>query len=133
MSARPVVLVHGGDVRAEDHPRIRAAAPAAEVRFAGSQRELDEQVGEADVVAGAIGPADLARAARLRWLHSWIAGVDGLLFPELIASPVTVTNVRGNGAVPLAEHAIWLMLTLNRRALRWIDNQRAHRWERYAD
>src|SRR5439155_9511078 len=29
--------------------------------------------------------------------------------------------------------AIWLMLTLNRRALRWIDSQRAHRWERYFD
>jgi phosphoglycerate dehydrogenase-like enzyme len=133
VASSPIVLVHGGDVRAEDHPRIRAAAPAAEVRFAGSQGELEAQVGEAEVLAGAIGPAALARAARLRWLHSWIAGVDGLLFPELIASPVTVTNVRGNGAVPLAEHAIWLMLTLNRRALRWVDNQRARRWERYFD
>src|SRR5262245_37332780 len=98
---------------------MRAAAPAAEIGFPSSPAELDAQLGDAEVVAGPIGPAGLARATRLRWLHSWIAGVDGLLFPELIASPVTVTSVRGNGAVPLAEHAIWLMLTLNRRARRW--------------
>jgi phosphoglycerate dehydrogenase-like enzyme len=133
VSSAPIVVVHGGDVRPDDRARIRAAAPAADVRFPADQAELDRQVADAEVIAGAIGPTALARAARLRWLHSWIAGVDGLLFPELIASPVTVTNVRGNGAVPLAEHAIWLMLTLNRRALRWIDNQRAHRWQRFVD
>ena len=123
----------GGDVRPADLDAMRAVAPEAEVRFFETQAALEAEVAEADVVAGAIGPAALARATGLRWVHSWIAGVDGLLFPELIASPVVVTNVRGNGGVPLAEHAIWLMLTLNRRALRWIDNQRARRWERFHD
>jgi len=112
---------------------MRAAAPGADIQLLATRAELEERAAEAEVIGGAIGPAALARASRLRWLHSWIAGVDGLLFPELIVSPVIVTNVRGNGAVPLAEHALWMMLTLNRQAPRWLDNQRAARWHRYFD
>src|ERR687886_909812 len=34
-------------------------------------------------------------ATRLRWVHSAAAGVRGSLFPEMLASPVVVTNSAG--------------------------------------
>ena len=51
------------------------------------------------------------------------------MYPEMVASPVVCTSCKGNGAIPLAEHAIMLMLMLNRDALGWVRAQTDHRWE----
>ncbi len=37
----------------------------------------------------------LARGERLRWIHVRWAGLDTLLFPALVESPVILTNSRG--------------------------------------
>ena len=50
------------------------------------------------------------RAGRLRWIHIAAAGVDKLLFDELIASPVTVTNARGVFDRPMAEFVLMSIL-----------------------
>jgi phosphoglycerate dehydrogenase-like enzyme len=42
-----------------------------------------------------------------------------------------MTSAKGNGAVPLAEQALMLMLMLSRNAPRWLASQREHRWDRY--
>src|SRR5699024_2360937 len=43
---------------------------------------------------------------------------------------VTLTSAAGNGAIPLAEHALMLMLMLSRDAPRWVRAQQRHEWER---
>ncbi len=65
-------------------------------------------------------------------MHSWAAGPDNQLYPAMVESPVVLTCSKGNGAVPLAEHAILLMLLLNRSGLRWIQAQNEHRWDRFS-
>ncbi len=45
-------------------------------------------------------------ATRVRWIQSASAGVDSLLFPELIESDVDVTNARGVFDEPIAEWVI---------------------------
>lgn len=129
MSERLVVLVLGA--AEQDEERIRAAAPEADFTFAARIGDVADRLPEAHVVAGSLDPAAFAAAGRLRWLHSWAAGVDGVLFPELVASPVVLTSSKGNGAVPLAEHALMLMLMLDRDAPRWLRAQEARRWDRY--
>ena len=62
-------------------------------------------------------------------MQSWAAGPDALLYPEMVASAVVCTSCKGNGAIPLAEHALMLMLMLNRDARGWLRAQAAHRWE----
>jgi phosphoglycerate dehydrogenase-like enzyme len=42
----------------------------------------------------------------LKWLHSASAGLDTLLFPELIESDVIVTNAKGVYSHSLAEYAL---------------------------
>src|SRR5260370_37873643 len=92
---------------------------------------MEERIEDAEVVAGNITAPALARAERLKWVQSWAAGPDGLMYPEMVASPVVCTSCKGNGAVPLAEHAMMLMLMLNRDAPRWLRLQAEHRWERW--
>ena len=120
-----------GEVNQEQLARIRGTAPAADVRYFGSQAELEREIELADVVAGPISPAALGRATRLKWVQSWLAGTNSLLYPEMIASPVVLTSVAGNGAISMAEHAVMLMLMLARDTRRWLKNQEERRWERW--
>jgi phosphoglycerate dehydrogenase-like enzyme len=65
---------------------------------AGETLEAFERlIEEADAVLMWSGTRDLLRevlprAPRLRWVHSRSAGLDGVLFPELIDSPVVLTK-----------------------------------------
>jgi phosphoglycerate dehydrogenase-like enzyme len=53
--------------------------------------------------------------SRARWIQSTAVGVGGLLTPEIVASPIVVTNARGVHAEFIAEHAIALTLALRRQ------------------
>lgn len=77
-----------GEVDEQQLAQIRAAVPAADVRYFDTQDELEREIELADIVGGTISPAALARAKRLKWVQSWAAGTNRLLFPEMIASPV---------------------------------------------
>lgn len=78
------------------------------------------------------GPSDpLAELPSLTWVHSAAAGVDGWLTGPGLPEHVTLTSAVGNGAIPLAEHALMLMLMLSRDAPRWARAQAEHRWDRH--
>ena len=70
-----------------------------------------------------------ARFERLRWVHTATAGVEHLLFPELVASEVVVTNSRFLFDQALAEYTIGLMLCLSKGFGATVIHQREHRWE----
>jgi phosphoglycerate dehydrogenase-like enzyme len=70
-----------------------------------------------------------AASARLRWVHSWAAGVDWLLFPSLREREVVVTNTRGVYSDSLAEFAVGAMLYFAKDLARMKASQRARRWE----
>jgi phosphoglycerate dehydrogenase-like enzyme len=68
-------------------------------------------------------------AKNLRWVHSLSAGVEHLLFPELIESSVIVTNARGVFKRALAEFATLGSLYFSRRVRLMIEHQRQAKWE----
>ncbi len=127
---QPLVVLVTGKPAGEQMESIRAAAPGAECRYYEKQADLEAHIEDADVVAGPISATGLAKASRLKWAHSWAAGPNEQLFPEMVASPVILTCSKSNGAIPLAEHAMLLMLMLNRQAMLWVQDQAEHRWER---
>ena len=109
--------------------RLEAAVPDDTFEYLDDPEALTRRIGDADVVAGSVPPEALARApAKLKWVHSWAAGPDKQLYEAFVESDIQLTCCKGNGAVPLAEHAIMLMLMLQRDAVGWIDDQRAHAW-----
>ncbi len=65
----------------------------------------------------------------VRWIHSLSAGLDKLLFPELIDSDIVVTNARGVYKRSLAEFAVLGMLYHYKQVRRLVDSQRAHAWQ----
>ncbi|MGW9350757.1 D-2-hydroxyacid dehydrogenase [Nocardiopsis flavescens] len=125
------VILVSGLPGAPDRERVRAAAPGAQVEFVDRLGERPDLLARAVVVAGSPGPEDLVRAGALEWVHSWAAGVDAALEGGLADHPAVLTSSVGNGAVPLAEHALLLMLMLDRDAPRWARAQREHRWDRF--
>jgi phosphoglycerate dehydrogenase-like enzyme len=68
------------------------------------------------------------RATALRWVHTAAAGVDTLLFDELIESDVVVTNARGTFDRPMAEFALATILARVKRLHELHDRQLARHW-----
>ena len=88
-------------------------------------------IGEAEAYAGfGMSRALFADAPRLRWVHSAAAGVGALLFPELRASDVIVTNSAGVHATPIAEHVVAGVLALLRGLDIARERQRVRHWDR---
>jgi phosphoglycerate dehydrogenase-like enzyme len=69
-----------------------------------------------------------SRFVRLRWVHSGSAGIERVLFPELVASDVVLTNSRYVFDEALAEYAIALMLALSKDLITTSRYQGEHRW-----
>ncbi len=127
--SRPLKVLLTGEIDDARLAELRAIAPDADVTFFGKQAEMEAAVADADVVAGQLSPAALANATNVKWVHSWAAGPNTQLFPEFVANPVVLTCSKGNGAIPLAEHAMMLMMMLNRNAMRWVEGHRNKKWD----
>ena len=132
MSERPVVVVVGADAGSPP-PGIEAAGDVVELRYASDAETLGRLVGDADALfAWRSDPAWLPAAwpppPGLRWIQSASAGVDMLLFPELIASEIVVTNARGVFEEPIAEWVIGAMLALVTGLHRSIVDQQRGEW-----
>jgi phosphoglycerate dehydrogenase-like enzyme len=123
-----IVVVVGKSSAADD---LRAAAPSVELRFVDDLASAADVWPEMDAVIGRVPPEVLAKAPKLRWVHSPAAGVDADLSEEMLASPVVLTSSAGNGAIPLAEHSMLLMLMLSRDVPRWLRAQASARWDRF--
>jgi phosphoglycerate dehydrogenase-like enzyme len=65
----------------------------------------------------------------VRWIHSRSAGLERMLFPELIASDVTMTNGTGVFSPSLGEFALAAILYFAKDFRRMIRNQIAGVWE----
>jgi phosphoglycerate dehydrogenase-like enzyme len=107
-----------------------------DVRVVASQSAefFDTSVAEAEIVFAGLGTAGLLRqlwprAERLVWVHSLSAGVEGLLFPELVESPVILTNARGVFRRSLAEFTIAAALFFAKDLRRMVASQRACVWD----
>ena len=66
-----------------------------------------------------------------RWVHSRSAGLDSLLFPELVASKVPLTNGSGVFSLSLGEFALAAILYFAKDFRRMIRNQVAGVWEQF--
>jgi phosphoglycerate dehydrogenase-like enzyme len=134
---KPKLLV----ISPTDHYALRnltALADVSAMTISNDQAELERLAPEAEVIlhCGLSGAAvDFRRifqqAAALRWIHSTSAGVEKILFPELIASAVPVTNARGVYKRSLAEFAVLGILFHTKRLRRLIDSQRARLWDEF--
>ncbi len=101
-------------------PGVRIVAP--------DKAHLMEELADADGVMGPITPEMLKAARKLRWVQVFSAGVEGYLFPEMVNSPVTLTNCKIVQGPEIADHAFALLLSLTRNLNRIIPRRTQEEW-----
>jgi phosphoglycerate dehydrogenase-like enzyme len=68
----------------------------------------------------------------LRWVHSRSAGIERLLFPALVESPIPLTNGKGVFSASLAEWIVGAVHYFAKDFRRLVRNQPAAKWEEFA-
>lgn len=110
-------------------PDLQAQFPQIRVVLLDSYRDLDREIVDAEIlVSYSLRPSQLLAAKQLRWMHCHAAGVSQLMFPEMISSPVVLTNGSAVMAEPVAEHTVAMMLALAKRIPSALDYQQQGVW-----
>jgi len=107
--AAPAVTYSPEDVR-----QITSQGKDVDLIVTRSADELDKVLPDVDVVFGAVTAAMLPKAKKLRWMQHTEAGVDTVLFPDLVKSPIVVTNMARMFAPGISETAVSMLLALTR-------------------
>src|SRR6516165_8093698 len=107
---------------------------AADVAVGDSAKALEASAPKAEILLNWSGTLSLMREVflmcrRLRWIHSRSVGLERTLFPELIASDITLTHGRGVFSPPLGEFALAAILYFAKDLRRMIRNQQRGLWE----
>ena len=111
-------VVPAPQYNAEEVKQIASQGKNVELIVPSTVDGMNKALSEVDVVFGALDAEMFARAKSLRWLQAVEAGVDRLLFPELIKSNVVVTNMARVFAPAISETAISMLLALTRGLVR---------------
>lgn len=97
------------------------------------ENELSTHIKDADVLVcwgGNDIRASFREAAKLQWIQTLSAGVESLLFPELVASDIVLTNAKGIHGIPISEHVFAMILTFTRGLHLLLRQQMEKTWKR---
>lgn len=113
-------------------PGMDEVTTTAEIRYA-TAAELPAALHGADVLFVWDFLSDAVRGAwpaatGLRWVHTASAGVDRLLFDDLVRSQVVLTNSRGVFDRPMAEYVLGLVLAFAKDLPGTVGLQRERSW-----
>ena len=96
--------------------RLRKEFPQLEIVHLSDDDQIENQISDAEiVVTWTLRPNQFNAAKKLRWIHSPAAAVHQLLFPELIASDVILTNGSEVHGSTVAELVIALIFALAKK------------------
>lgn len=129
-----VRIVIQGAENADAVPGLDRLGGEVELRFATDVESLRTALDGAEVLLGwNFRGGELTRAwdaaNRLRWIHWSGAGVDALLFPELVENDVTVTNARGVFDRAMAEYVLGLVIAFAKHLPETLVLQGERRWQ----
>ncbi|MEU6172942.1 D-2-hydroxyacid dehydrogenase [Streptantibioticus parmotrematis] len=129
----PTVLVVGDDpprqlARLNRRARVLRAG-SADHRALCARLPLADALLVWDFASDAVRDAWPAAGARVpAWVHTASAGVDRLVFPELVAAPTVLTNARGIFEQPVAEYVAGLVVAMAKDFRGTWELQRQRRW-----
>lgn len=113
---------------------LETLKPEANIVVGNSAEVFATVADGASVILSWSGPASLLRelfrkCANVRWIHTRAAGVERIVFPELIESSVIVTNGTGIFSSSLGEFVLAAILYFAKDLRRMVRNQAARAWE----
>ncbi len=110
--------------------QLQAAAPSVEVVAAAEGDALAKQLAGAQVAIGLCNAETLAAAPELHWIQTWWVGVEGCVsVPGLAERGIVLTNTQRTSAIPIAEHAVAMMMALARGLPAYARLQHATTWQ----
>ncbi len=115
-------------VEEERRQKIALAAAPMQVVNAADEEAARQAIVDADAFFGKLTPALLATSTALGWVQSPTASLEHYMFPELVAHPCVLTNMRGLYSDVIAEHVLGLMLCFTRNLHHYIRNQLTACW-----
>ena len=109
--------------------RLRRDFPDVDVVHLTRYEGMEADLREAEVaITWSLRPEQFAQAQKLRWIHSPAAAVHQLMFPELVASDVILTNAREVHGPVVAEHVLALIFALAKQIPQAVRFQQKHHW-----
>ncbi len=112
-------------------PALRAAYPSITFESVAGVPSLAAALEDADVFVGYCIPAGVNSDHSLQWIMSMAVGVENCVASEVVQRQKTiVANVKKLSGPEIAEHAIALMMALNRGLDGFIANQQKEVWDR---
>ena len=122
-------IVTMADISQEHQEKIRALSPSIKLTLCKSRDEFERELPSAHIIFGGFKKDDLARARQLKWIQWGAAGVEGIMWPELVNSPIVLTNMQRMFAPPISETVFALLLALTRGIDRYTLQTREHQWK----
>ena len=114
-------------VNEEEKAEFQALAPHYRHVYAGRRTVNPEQLAQAEVLFGWPRPADLEKAAALKWFQTMWAGADE--YAGHLPEGAMLTNSSGSNARSVAEHMLAGTMALCRKLPQYRDHQRDHSWK----
>jgi len=114
--------------------KLDAIGPGVTVRIGKTADALGDAVRHARVLFNWTGSKPEVRrvmetAPELEWVHAMYAGLDRSLFPELVESPIPLTNGSGVFSQSLGEFVILGILYFAKNVPRRMQAKVEHRWD----
>jgi phosphoglycerate dehydrogenase-like enzyme len=108
--------------------KVKQAAGAMGVVQAATDADAAREIADADALFGYLTLPLLRAAGKLRWVQSPTASMEKFLYPELVASPVVVTNMRGIFSDVIADHVFGFILCFAKNFHIYIRQQMQGTW-----
>lgn len=118
MTSNPVIVVVGAE-GPDEIPGLKALESELEIRYPSANKPLSEIVSGAEILLCwdfqfSEFHTAWQSADQLKWIFWPGAGVDSLLFPELVESDVVLTNSRGIFDRSMAEYVLGFIIAFGK-------------------
>lgn len=115
---------------------LESLPPDTSIAVGNSPEAFERAAPDATVIfnwsgAGALLRQVFAMCPRVQWVHARSAGLDNLIFPELVSHHVVLTNGSGVFSPSLGEFALGAILYFAKDFRRLVRNQMAGKWEQF--
>ena len=111
---------------------IQSVSSEVDVLNLASEDQALEIIPEVDAMYGRITPELLARAKKLRWIQTPMAGLEHYMFPALAESDVTLSNMQGIYSDNIADHVMGYILMFARGFHIFLRQQLERNWAKEA-
>jgi phosphoglycerate dehydrogenase-like enzyme len=116
--------------------RLSELGSGIRLKHAEKAGDLAPELADARVLFNWAGSKDELRRAmegapKLEWIHGRAAGLDSVLFPELIESPIPLTNGRGAFSQSLGEFVMCGVLYFAKEVPRMLRSKAARHWDMF--